>query len=280
MKVSQLFNRAFAMMFRNAALWVVTLSMLLVDIIFSMLVGEITTFTAILTTLVGLAITAIVTGALVKIFDEMAEGRNPTVQEGFGAGGRTAVPLMLVQIILQVPVWIVAFAATGSLLNTFAAATRPEALSGSSLLSSLGSFSLAVVIILLVSLFMSTIGIGAQRAVVLEGSPVVAALLRGWNLLWSQFTSYLKIGLAAIVISLALGLVLACPASLAIGAAAFGSALATGSASAAGPGATAMLAVVTILSLLVSTLSQILFNGVWTLAFRHWQGKDAAAPGT
>jgi hypothetical protein len=275
MKVNQLFNRTFAMMFRNAALWVVTLSMLLVDILFGILVGEITIFTAILTTLVALAITAIITGALVRIFDEMAEGRNPTVREGFGAGGRTVVPLMLVQLILQVPVWIVAFASTGSLMDAFGPLGSPEALSGGTLLASLGSISLAVVVILLVSLFTNTIAIGAQRAVVLEDSPVLAAVARGWNLLWSQLISYLKIGLAAVVVSLALGVVLACPLSLAIGAAAFGSAAATGSASATGSGTTAVLAVATILSLLVSTLSQILLNGVWTLAFRHWQGKDS-----
>ena len=146
-------------------------------------------------------------------------------------------------------------------------------MSGSTAIYLVSSFSLTQAILVLVSLCAGAIAIGADRAVVLEGSPVLAAVVRGWNLLRGRFSSYIKIGLVAALVTLALGLLMALAQSLMVGpAAAFG--VPATEVELARLNANPFMPAAMALNVAFNTLALILLTGVWTLAFRHWQGKN------
>ncbi len=274
MNLSSLFTRTLYMMFRSAAIWVVVASMLLIQTFFGQLVGAFTTFTALLTGLVYVVVIAIIIGAVVYIFNEIAEGHSPSIIDAFNAGGRKALPLLLVQLVWQVPLRLAAWFATGEPRALIGPVGSPEVLSGSALIYLLGSFSLPQAVFMLISLCAGAIAIGTDRAVVLEDAPVPAALVRGWNLLREHLASYIKIGLAAVLVTLGLGLLASLLSSLVAGPAAFGT-TASGAEIARLEANPLLTIALTFLSLAFSTLELILLTGVWTLAFRRWQGKEA-----
>ncbi len=281
-----LFTRTLSMMFRNAALWVVAASLPIILTLFSRLVGGYNAFTINLIGLVSMVAFAILVGAVVQVFNEMAEGRNPSIIDGFSAGGRKVLPLVLLQLIWQVPLRLVVWIVNGVPEGAIGPVTSPEVLTGSSLIYIVGgSFQGEGIIpqiflgqgsILLAILVVSAFAIGADRAVVLEDESVPAALARGWNLLREQFSSFIKIGVALGLVTLGLGLLLALAQSPMIGtAAAFGAPLPE--AQIAQLNASPLLIAAMALNLVFNTLELILVTGVWTLAFRYWQGKDAGA---
>ena len=284
MNTSSLFMRTFSMMFRNAALWVVTLSMLLIPWLFGRLVGGQNAFTVNLAGLVNMVAVAILIGAVVQIFNEMAEGRNPSVIDGFNAGMRkTLPPLLLLQLIWQVLPRLAVAIVNGNPQVAIWPVASPELLRGSDLMFLVvGSFlgqgnALSAFLgqgsILLAILVTGAFAIGADRAVVLEGLPVPAALARGWNLLHGRFSSFVRVGLAAALVTLALGALMAALQSLMVGpAAAFG--VPATEAELARLNANPFLPAATALNVAFNTLALILLTGVWTLAFRHWQGKN------
>jgi hypothetical protein len=283
MSIIGLFTRTLSMIFRNAALWVVALSMLLIGTLFSRLVGGQNAFTLNLVGLVSMVIIAILVGAVVQIFNEIAEGRNPSIIDGFRAGWRKALPLVLLQLIWQVLPRLVSGIVNGNPQGAIGPAGSPEALSGSDLMflvvgSSMSrgnilSTFLGEGSILLAILVVGAFAIGTDRAVVLEDLPVPAALAHGWNLLRGQFSSYVRIGLVAALVTLALGALMALAQSLVIGPAAFGAP--ASQAEIARLNASPFLAVALALNVVFNALILILLTGVWTLAFRHWQGKNS-----
>ncbi len=223
MRVMGLFTRTLSIIFSNAALWAMVVRLMLIYIVFGQLVGPINVLTGLLIPLGDLVIATFIIGALVKIFDEMATGQNPSIVEGFKAGWRTVFPLALVLLILAVPLWIVVFIVTGLWINVFVPFGPLESMSVMSLISLVSSFSqslpfsLSLPFYLLVALATGAIAVGAERAVVLEVAPVTVALIRGWNLLRSHLSNYLKITLVALLVSLVLGLLMALSNSLVIG---------------------------------------------------------------
>ena len=283
MNIFNLFTRTLSMMFHNAALWVVSLSMLLIGTLFSRVVGGQNAFTQNLVGLMTMVIIAILVGAGVWIFNEMAEGRNPSIIDGFNAGGRKALPLVLLQLIWQVLPRLVVAIVNGVPQGAISPVGSPEALSGTDLMYLVvGSFLgqgnalqtfLGEGAILLAILVTGAFAIGTDRAVVLEGLPVPAALARGWNLLRDRFSSYVKIGLVAALVTLVLGLLMALAQSLVIGpAAAFG--VPVSEVELARLNANQFLIVALTLNEVFNALVLILLTGVWTLAYRSWQGKE------
>ncbi len=283
MNIFTLFTRTVVMMFSKAALWVVAASMLLITLFFSRLLGGYNAITMNLTSLVSMAAIAILVGAVMQIFNEMAEGRNPSIIDGFSAGWRRALPLMLLQLIWQVPMRLVVWIVSGVPQGAISPAGSPETLTGSSLIYLVGQSFLTEGgnpqaflyqgIILLAILVAGAFAIGTDRAVVLEDLPVPAALARGWELLRGRFSSYIRIGLATALVTLVLGLLVALLQSLVIGPAAFG--VPVTEAQLAQLNANPLAVLGTALNLAFSILELILITGVWTLAFRGWQGKDA-----
>ncbi len=282
MSIINLFTRTFSLIFRSAALWVVALSMLLIQFLFGRLVGYQNAFMANLTGLVNMAAVAILVGAVVQIFDDLAEGRSPSIIDGFRRGGRIALPLLLLQLVWQVLPRLAVAVANSNIQAAIGPVESPELLMGSALLflvssSFLGQGNglpafLGQGVILLAILVAGAFAIGADRAVALEGLPVPAALGRGWNLLRSRFASYLKVGLAAALVTLALGLLMAALQSLLVGPAAFG--VPVSEAEMVRLNANPLMPAATALNVAFNTLALIFLIGVWTLAFRGWQGKD------
>ena len=282
MNTFSLFTRTLSMMFRNAALWVVSLSMLLIGTLFSRLVGGQNAFTQNLVGLVTMVIIAILVGAVVQIFNEMAEGRNPSMIDGFSAGWRKALPLLLLQLIWQVLPRLVVAIVNGNIQAAIGPVGSAEGLMGTDLMflvgnSFLGQENALLTFlsqgsILLAILVTGAFAIGTDRAVVLEGLPVPAALARGWNLLRGRFSSYVKIGLAAALVTLVLGLLMAALQSLVVGPSAFG--VPVSEVELARLNASPLMPAATALNVAVNTLMLILLIGVWTLAFRQWQGKE------
>ncbi len=277
-----LFSRTLAMMFRNAAPWVVVTSMLLILYLFGRLVGGYNAITQNLNGLVSMIAVALLVGAAVKIFNEMAEGQNPSIIDGFQEGVRRMIPLFLLQLIWQVPLRLVVWIVNGVPQGEIGPVGSPETLMGSALIFLAGQSFLGQLvnflafmnqgIILLAILATGAIAIGADRAVVLENLPLPAALARGWDLLRSRFSDYVRIGVAATLVTLALGLLMTLLQSLLIGPAAFG--LPVSEAEMARLNANPLTMVATIINIAFSILELILITGVWTLAFRGWQGKD------
>jgi len=283
MNTFSLFTRTLSMVFRNAALWVVTLSMLLIPWLFGRLVGGQNAFTANLAGLVNMVAVAILVGAGIQIFNEMAEGRNVSIIDGFNAGVRKALPLLLLQLIWQVLPRLAVAIVNGNPQVAIWPVASPELLTGSALMFLVvGSFlgqgnSLLTFLgqgaILLAILVAGAFAIGTDRAVVLEGLPVPAALARGWNLLHGRFSSFVRVGLAAALVTLALGALMASLQSLMVGpAAAFG--VPATEVELARLNANPFMPAATALNVAFNTLALILLTGVWTLAFRQWQGKD------
>jgi len=129
------------------------------------------------------------------------------------------------------------------------------------------------VLILLASLVTSAIGVGADRAVVLENQPVFAALRRGWSLLTTHLSDFVMINLFAIGIGIVISFAYACTlgpilTSLILSQAPAGTPLDTTTLT-TNPGYLLILAV----GALIGVFLEVLLASVWTLAFREWQGK-------
>lgn len=272
MNRTQLFNDAWQMMVRNSALWIVALIVLAVGAIVSLVLSSGDLIVVILNALISLVISAFLTGALISMVNAIADGKPQTVNDGLQAGGQKIVPLIALRFLLALPLWIIAFVLSGSLAVALISAARNTDGFGStsSLLSGglAGAVGLGVAITL-VGIALAAIGVGAERAIVLEDAPVVEAFKRGWNLLTVHLGDFIVIGLLMIVIGLAVGILIGCAVSVVAVPAAISQLGPNGSVT--GFGTTVI--VTTLLGVVIGVITQVLFSAVWTLAYRQWQGK-------
>lgn len=276
MKRSQMFNETFSILIRNGSLWIVTLSALGLSALVGLVLPATNLASVILHTIVSFAVTAFLAGALIRMVDSIAERQTVTVNDGFEAGIRRFVPLLIVRVVLMLPTWIVLILATGSFLSIFSEFGQPGGLPVTSIANLAGALLGIVGLILVLGVITSAIGVGADRAVVLENLPVVEALLRGVSLLVSKLVDFIFIGLMMFVVALAIGILFWCISSviglpLAMSGFDYGEAIDVPLSPSAIPGTTLIS---TIINLIVGTLTAVLFSGVWTLAFRQWQGKE------
>jgi len=199
----------------------------------------------------SLAITALISGALISMVNSIEEGQTVSVSRGIQAGLRRLVPLFFVTLALQIPLWLVAFLQTGSLLFAFASSGQPS-LSNTNALFSTGI--LYGVFSLVVSLVSGAIGVGAERATVLESQSVFAALKAGWNLLWRKLKDFIAIGLIFLLLVILLALAYFLVVRL------IGSVLLGG--------------IFVIIGIVFSLFATVFESSVWTLAFREWQAQE------
>ena len=219
-------------------------------------------------------------GALISLIYQLEDNQSISVGKGIDGGGRRILPLLAVRILLALPTLILGAIAAGSFLSAFSGFftdTRNSAqlfdLSG--LRTAIGLTG----VIFLISLLTSAIGVGAERAVVLDDLPVFAALAHGWKLIWSKFADFFVIALLFIGVFIAFGLLFACVLIPLFAGSLFagfftgsgslpsGANLAIVGTQIAGPAAIAVV----ILGLLFSTLVSIFISSVWTQAYRVWQ---------
>jgi hypothetical protein len=270
----QLFREAWSILKRNPALWSIALIGLAADFSASWLTFVASPAAAVLRTLVAFAVTAFTTGALISMVNALADGQTVTLIDGLQAGWRRFIPLFAVGGTLFLPVWITIFFLSGSVLTIFTSGLgQPGSLQATDVLGAITSFFGAAGIVVAVSVITNVIGIGAERTVVLDDAPVIAALKQGWQLLQTKARDYLSIGLMLFGVVLAIGLVFAFALGPLL------SMLATGLSSSGDTSvpATSILSpanvIFIIISLAVNSLYTVFTTSVWTLIYREWQSK-------
>lgn len=283
MKRPQLFRQALAIMFRSGSPWLVALPAAAVNLALSLTLTGGTFVETTARMLLSAATAAFLTGALISLVNAIAEGQAVSAGDGFAAGARTFSPLLIIGLILAIPSWAMSQLLNGVFSPLILAYQQeinsmdPNALSSTLAQASLLLCCLLPLVVLafaLVALVTGAIGVGAERAVALEDLPVWAALKRAWGLMRSRLSDFLVIGLIMLGILAAVGILFGCPALVIVF-------ITTGMASAVSEISASMSSYMTILTVFFAVLGiplTILFSGVWTLAFRHWQGKDAAVP--
>lgn len=274
MNRTQLFREAWSILLHHPALWSIALIGLAADFSASWLVLVAPPSAAVLRTLLAFALTAFTTGALISMVNVIADGQTVTFIDGLQAGWRRFIPLLAVSGVLFLPVWFMIFALSGSVLTIFTSGLgQPGGIQATDVLGAITSFFGVAGIVVALSVITNVIGIGAERAVVLDDSPVIAALQQGWQLLLTKARDYLSIGVMLFGIVLAIGLAFAFVIAPLL------NVLATGlSSSGDTPGpATPLLSpanvIFIVISLAVNSLFTVFTTSVWTLIYREWQSK-------
>ena len=238
--------------------------------------------------IVGLAIGVVVfvlgtfaQGALISLVSAIRDGQAVSVGMGMNAGTRRFVPLLAVRFLLALPLLIFGALAAGSFFAAFAG----EFTRGGERLFNFGNLSTLVGLsglVFILSILLGAIGIGAERAVVLEDSGIWTSIVRGWNLLWRKFADYFTIALIFVVLAILVGLAFACvlvPIALGGVIGSIGNQLGQGLNPAivafniAGP----IVIIALLLGLIVGSLVAVFTSSVWTLAFREWQSQGQVA---
>ncbi len=120
--------------------------------------------------------TAFVSGALISLVDSTTNHKTVTLSSGFHAGLRWMLPLTLIAIILMLPVWLMLYNPPGTLLTVFGNQfAGPDNIRVTSLLNQSRFIFSRYGLILVVTLVMNAIGIGAERSKVLEGRSILTA---------------------------------------------------------------------------------------------------------
>jgi hypothetical protein len=266
------------MLFRSGAavMWLAALAVAAFNILF----GQVIVLNGLAGALIGLvrgAVTgAFLTGVLITTVNSQCERQPVTIASGMRAGVRPFVSLFLVSLILAAPSWIVSQITAVLTVSTI----NPDPSNIDSLLSG-ASLLLCCLspLVLLVSLLLSAIGVGAERGVALEMLGVAAAFRRGWELLRSKLSDILILGLMMLGISLGVLILFGCPAIFFI-VIASGATAATTTAPSPDAIYSATAQYSTLFTIFLSVILVplgIFFSAVWTLAFRRWQGKEDAA---
>ncbi len=278
----QLFNRALGIMFRSGSLWLVALPAAALNVAAELVLPGANFAETIGKLLVGLVVAAFLTGALISLVNAIAEGGVVSAGDGFTAGARTFLPLLLIGLVLAIPsvlmgqildAVITPILLSYQQLNPASPTIPTDMLAQASLLLCC-LLPLVLLAFVLVALLTGALGVGAERSVALEGQAVWGALKRGWGLLLGRFSDFLVIGLIMLGILAAVGILFGCPAVLVAFFASGVSSSLSGVASEVSGYSVIFQVVIAVLGIPLG----ILFSGVWTLAFRRWQGKDAAAP--
>jgi hypothetical protein len=278
---TQLFVRAGSILVRSGSLWAVALAVALVNWLAGQLISGMGIGITILSQAVSVATYAFLTGALIRQVNAISDGQAVNAADAFRGGARAYLPMLLVGVILAIPTWLVGLVVNPIISGMLVDQLGPQAgstpgFSALALSTLCLGLPLIFVVYLAVTLIVSALGVGAERAVALEQAGVGPALGRAWRLVKSKLSDYIVIGLIMLAIGLAAGVVLACPVLL----------ISMGEVIKAGVNSdyTSIVAAMSrysgafsIVGTVVAVPFTILFSGVWTLAFRRWQGKDASA---
>lgn len=212
---------------------------------------------------------------LLNLINRLENGERISVGQGVDEAGKRFLHLLVVRLLLALPLIIIGVAAAGSVLSAVSGVfTEAEPSFNSFDFGEIGTMfgrmfgllGLAFVI----SLLVGGIGIGAERAVVIEEQGVFKSLGLGASLFIKQIGDFVIIGVLYIVVLIAVGLLFACVLlPVTFMGATTGSLLSSDFASPQTGGLVAVWTLVT--GLLVGALSMIFNASVWTLAYRQWR---------
>ncbi|HTP10327.1 MAG TPA: hypothetical protein VMP08_18870 [Anaerolineae bacterium] len=216
-------------------------------------------------------------GALIDLVGNLQKRQETTIHRGLRAGWQYFLPLLAVRSLLALPLIVVGTLAAHSIwpalsrLFTEPTGERLFTFGQTGQLAGMGGLLLAI------SLLIAALDISAERAVVLEGSSVGAALRHSWQLLWHNLLDYLALG----VIFLVAGVVVVLTFAVLLAPIFFVASLTslshgidvvnafTFTTQALG----ALTIVVFMLALVLSTLVTVFTASVWTIAYQEWQYK-------
>ena len=209
--------------------------------------------------------------ALLTLINRLENGERVSVGMGVDDAGKRFLHLLAVRFLLYLPLILIGVAAAGSLLAAFSGLfNQAESSTPSFDFGNLGALLGLAGLAFIVSLIVGGIGVGAERAVVIEQQPIFRSLSLGASLFIRQIGDFIIIGLLFIVVLIAVGLLFACvliPVTL-MGATT--GALRPGSLAA--PQTTGLVVIWTLVTgLLIGALAAIFNASVWTLAYRQWR---------
>lgn len=261
MNRSELINQAANIALKKKELWILALIGSAITVVLSYIFIA-ADFGAIIRSLLSLVVTAFISAALINMVNAVAEGQSPSLNDGFQAGIRWFLPVLVIDLLLAIPMWIIGFLFTGSFFGAFAVQANQGG--ASSLTGMMGGLALGTLVIFVVGILLSAITIGAERSAVLENTSAIDAIKRGWTLFSTHVVDYLVIGLMLFVVLLAIGILMGCAFSI-IGLGGF-------AVGARGGGLIAILIAV-VLGTILGAILTVFVSTVWTLAYRKFQGK-------
>lgn len=208
--------------------------------------------------------------ALLNLINRLENGERISVGQGVDEAGKRFLHLLAVRLLLALPLMIIGAAAAGSVLAAFSGFFSQSSDNLTFDFSNLGSFVGLIGLAFFVSMLVGGIGVGAERAVVIEQQPIFKSLGTGAGLFIKQIGDFIIIGVLFIVVMIAIGLLFACvliPVTF-MGAT-------TGSLrpdSFSSPQTGGLVALWTLITgLLIGALASIFNASVWTMAYRQWR---------
>ncbi len=209
--------------------------------------------------------------ALLILINRLENGERISVGQGVDDAGKRFLHLLAVRFLLALPLILIGVAAAGSVLAAFSGVFSQAGSSTPSFdFRNLGSFFGLIGVALIVGLLVGGIGVGAERAVVIEQQPIFNALGTGASLFIRQIGDFIIIGLLYLVVFIAVGLLFACVLLPVTFMGATTGSLRSGSLAA--PQTTGLVAIWTLVTgLLIGALTAVFNASVWTLAYRQWR---------
>jgi len=270
-----LMREAWSMLKNHPVLWSVALITLSIDFSASWFFVIAPPEAAVLRALLAFVLTAFTSGALISMVNVIADGQTINLVAGLQAGLRRLAPLLALSLMLFLPAWLLIFFLSGSILTIFTSGLgQPGGLQATDVLAALSTFLSVAGLVLVVNVITGLIGVGAERALVIDDLPLIDALKFGWRLLLSRWRDFASIGVMLVGVVLGLGLVFAFILGPLL------SALAS-SLSQAGDTAAPAISILSpagviyfIISLVVNSLFTVFSSSVWTLAYREWQPSE------
>lgn len=209
MNRTELLKRAGNILLKNPALMIVTLVGLIVSTAASGFLINQTPGVVALRVLLIFLVVAFTRGALISMVNANVDEQPLTLGQGIQSGFRWLASLLLIELALMIPVWIVIFVASGSLLTTFLIDLgQPDGLQASSILNYIGAILSLAGLALVLNIALSALGIGVERAIVIDKKSISEALKEGLQLLRSKYLDFIVFAGILFMIGIGVSLVL------------------------------------------------------------------------
>jgi hypothetical protein len=162
-------------------------------------------------TLIGMLANA----ALISLTQAAERGDAINFKVGLRAGWQHIDRLIIIRLIFNIPFVVLALLGFIVLQRLIDPTLAPLSFSQSLwVLQEAGLLPIFLIVSLIAGVFVGAIGIGSDRAVVIDGLGIVAALRQGWQTLRDHFSKYFVISGIFISTMLLIALVLFCPVAL------------------------------------------------------------------
>jgi hypothetical protein len=259
---TELLKRVGTIMLRTPSLWVVTLIGVLIEAVVGYALREPSLGMVLIQTAVVFIITAFTTGALIGLVQLAAKQEPASIGAGIRSGLANLPPLLIVSVLLAVPVWIalsVYFYSTGGSITEviLSGMGQPNGLQLGDLLNNLPALLSLVGVIFATGILMHAIGVGAERAIVVDQESILVAFKQGYTLLRTKIVDFVTWAMILAVAILSLQLITGLLLSQMIGAPNLDQNFLGGT--------------LVTLNVVTGAIITVLISTVWTLVYLEWQ---------